>query len=174
MGNSVKEYVYKYTNFTKDIKKIISWLEPMRDGYTAFGVTPWEPDVIVSINRGGLVPGVYLSHALDIPHVPIHYQTRDADDTFAGHDKSSWSMPYKPKSLNSDMNVLLVDDINDSGKTFTDIMKHWERSNLGDVPITKRIKTCALIERYNSTFTVDFSPHPLDIDDWIVFPWEIK
>ena len=33
--------------------------------------------MIISINRGGLVPGVYLSHALKVPHYPIHYQTRD-------------------------------------------------------------------------------------------------
>ena len=28
----------------------------------------WKPDVIMGINRGGCIPGVYLSHKLGIPH----------------------------------------------------------------------------------------------------------
>jgi len=28
----------------------------------------WIPDVILSINRGGCVPGVYLSHSIKTPH----------------------------------------------------------------------------------------------------------
>ena len=28
----------------------------------------WEPDVIMGINRGGCIPGIYLSHRLNKPH----------------------------------------------------------------------------------------------------------
>ena len=28
----------------------------------------WNPDVVISVNRGGCIPGVYLSHILNIPH----------------------------------------------------------------------------------------------------------
>ena len=28
----------------------------------------WKPHIVLGINRGGCVPGIYLSHALDIPH----------------------------------------------------------------------------------------------------------
>ena len=75
MENSIKnQIIYKYSNFVKDIEKIEVWLTSHREGFTPFDAAVWEPDLIVSINRGGLVPGVYLSHALNIPHYPIHYQ----------------------------------------------------------------------------------------------------
>jgi len=171
MESSTTRYVYKYQEFLKDIKKIQKWLKPQRDGYTKFGVAPWEPDVIVSINRGGLMPGVYLSHALNIPHIPIHYQTRDGL-TSAGHHKEIWHMPGRPPNFNYDLNILLIDDMNDYGKTFSDIWKHWDEHNLGEGPLKRRVRTVSLIERKGSKFTVDYSPVMLDIKDWVVFPWE--
>ena len=171
MENLTPKFFYKHKQFVKDVKKIVDWLKPQREGYTKFGVEPWEPDLIVSVNRGGLVPGVYLSHALNIPHFPIHYQTRDGN-TVAGHKKEGWYIPGRPQKFDYDLNILLVDDINDSGKTFSDIWDHWERGNLGEVPLGNRIKTVSLIQREGSKFTVDYSPVMLDVKDWIVFPWE--
>ena len=37
----------------------------------------WNPDVVISVNRGGCVPGVYLSHILNVPHYVINVQLRD-------------------------------------------------------------------------------------------------
>ena len=34
---------------------------------------------IVGISRGGLIPGIILSHALDVPFEPLQWQTRDGD-----------------------------------------------------------------------------------------------
>jgi hypoxanthine phosphoribosyltransferase len=174
MGNSAETnlYTYKYTDFTKDIRKIAQWLKGKRDGYTKYEEDPWEPDMIVSINRGGLVAGVYLSHLLDIPHFPIHYQTRDHGDF--GHDKTTWTLPYRPPGVSHTKNILLLDDINDSGKTFTDIMTHWKSSDLGEGPMDARVKTVSLIQRKTSKFAVDFSPIVLDNNKWVVFPWENK
>ena len=28
----------------------------------------WMPEIILSVNRGGCVPGIYLSHEINIPH----------------------------------------------------------------------------------------------------------
>jgi hypoxanthine phosphoribosyltransferase len=175
MENLTTRYYYKYSQFEKDIRKIIKWLKPQRNGYTKFGEEPWEPDLIVSVNRGGLIPGVYLSHALNVPHFPIHYQTREFNyisRTVAGHKREGWYIPGKPQNFDYDIKILLVDDINDSGKTFSDIWKHWDANNLGVVPLRKRIKTVSLIERKGSKFAVDYSPVMLDVKDWVVFPWE--
>ena len=37
----------------------------------------FKPDVIVGISRGGLIPGVMISHKLNIPFKPVHASTRD-------------------------------------------------------------------------------------------------
>ena len=170
MENLKARYHYEYSEFLTHIKLIKKWLEPQTTGYTKWGEEPWDPDLIVSVNRGGLVPGVYLSHALKVPHLPIHYQTRDSGG--AHHSKDGWKVSNKPRSFDYDKKILLVDDINDSGKTFKTIMEYWEKNNLGDVPITKRIKTVSLVERKGSKFNVDYSPLKLDTKDWVVFPWE--
>ena len=57
-----KTHTYKYTDFTKDIKKIAQWLKGKRDGYNKYDEHPGEPNRISTINTGGLVEGVYLSH----------------------------------------------------------------------------------------------------------------
>ena len=168
---TTSKYYYAYDQLEDGVKSIVEWLKPQRDGYTKYGKDPWEPDIIVSINRGGLVAGVYLSHALNIPHFPIHYQTRDGR-TESGHKREGWYIPGKPQNFDYDAKILLIDDINDSGKTFTDVMDIWTNNNLGDLPLTKRIKTASLVERKGSKFSVDFSPLMLDVKDWVVFPWE--
>ena len=66
----------------------------------------FNPDVIVGISRGGLIPGVMISHKLNIPFKPVHASTRDFPH---------WEN-YLPKS--NDSKVLIVDDICDSGETF--------------------------------------------------------
>ena len=40
-------------------------------------VSKMRPDLIVGVTRGGLLPAVHLSHALDIPMITIQWQTRD-------------------------------------------------------------------------------------------------
>ena len=34
----------------------------------------WIPEIILSVNRGGCVPGVYLSHMINIPHKVVDVQ----------------------------------------------------------------------------------------------------
>jgi len=38
--------------------------------------TEWLPELILSVNRGGCVPGVYLSHAINVPHKVLDVQLR--------------------------------------------------------------------------------------------------
>ena len=49
-------------------------------------ISGFNPEVIVSINRGGCIPGVYLSHFLDKPHKMIDiksFNNSDAEIRFA-------------------------------------------------------------------------------------------
>ena len=65
-------------------------------------------------------------------------------------------------------NVLVVDDINDSGKTFEAV----------DSLITKeysvdQLTYCSIVKRYSSTFKKDtIQAVDTSIDDWFVFPWD--
>ena len=66
----------------------------------------FKPQKLILISRGGLIPGVMISHKLNIPFKPVHASTRDFPH---------WEN-YLPKS--HDSKVLIVDDICDSGETF--------------------------------------------------------
>ena len=167
-----KKYYYKYDDFRDGVKDIVRWLKPQREGYTAFDEKSWEPDLIVSINRGGLVAGVFLSHALDKPHYPISYQTRDNDLGY--HDKSVHHTNMMPPMVDRDKKILLVDDINDSGKTFSDIMDFWvQKLNIPLEELREQIRTVSLIQRTGSSWAVDYTPKVLDTKQWVVFPWEL-
>jgi hypoxanthine phosphoribosyltransferase len=98
-------------------KKIwYSWEEMRRDVSVLsreLVLDNYNPQVIVGISRGGLIPGVMLSHWFQKPFKPIKASMRD----FAEED-DAWEDYYPRKS---DERVLIVDDICDSGKTFTRI-----------------------------------------------------
>ncbi len=114
----------------------------------------WSPDVIISLNRGGCVPGVYLSHLINIPHEVIDIKKADVKQYFNSFEN------YK--------NILVIDDINDTGKTLQ-ITKSLFSSSIAI------IKYGVLVNNESSDFIVDYAAKHINkkVDDsWIVFPWE--
>lgn len=59
-------------------------------------------------------------------------------------------------------NVLIVDDISDSGKTFLDIPKVYV------------FKTVTIYNKEGTQFKPNFNCRECKKDDWIVYPWEPK
>ena len=107
-------------------------------------------ETIVGLSRGGLIPGVMLSQKLDIPFVPIIWQTRDGNVT--------WK---KMLIAHNQPTTLIIDDLIDSGRTYYDVMK-----------IAKHVKFAAL---YNKQYSIslDYWGSTLYNDNkWINFPWE--
>ena len=114
----------------------------------------WIPDVIISLNRGGCVPGVYLSHLINVPHEVIDIKKTDNSQYLNAIEK------YK--------NILIIDDINDTGRTLQ-LVKNLFSDR------TAIIKYAVLVDNKSSNFVVDFAAKNIDkkVDNsWIVFPWE--
>ena len=101
--------------------------------------TEWFPDLIISINRGGCVPGVYLSHAINVPHKVIDVQLRD--------EKNKPNLAILENSLISYSNILIIDDINDTGATFKLIDHAIDKKEIN-------IYYASLIENNSSAFKV--------------------
>ena len=78
----------------------------------------FDPSVVVGISRGGLTPGVMMSHWFKIPFKPVKAALRDFPE---------WE-DYLPKK--SDRRILIVDDICDSGETF-EKMRDYLLENAG-------------------------------------------
>ena len=120
----------------------------------------WSPEIILSINRGGCVPGVYLSHLIEVPHKVIDVQLRDS--------ANKPNLFKLENSINSYSNILIIDDINDTGATFNLIKNITGIENLN-------ICYASLVENKTSSFKSDFKGKIIDKSlnpVWIVFPWE--
>jgi hypoxanthine phosphoribosyltransferase len=109
----------------------------------------FKPDLIVGLARGGLAPGVYLSHMLDVPFKALN----------------KYELFYN--SIESP-NVLVIDDINDTGATLKDFSNRY--TDLFDM-----VRYAVIVNNESSSFDADYygmSYNKLDEPDWWVFPWE--
>jgi len=121
--------------------------------------TPWMPTVILGINRGGCIPGVYLSHRLKVPHEPLDVRLRD--------HKNIPDIDRLRTNYNKGERILVLDDINDTGSTFNYITKYFGKPN--------NVKSGAVINNKSSLSEIDYFGYEIDKnkdDQWIVFPWE--
>ena len=120
----------------------------------------WMPDVIMGINRGGCIPGIYLSHKIEIPHKVIDIQLRDSS--------VSPNFSVLNDCLTKYQKLLIVDDINDSGNTLKLIKDH----SLKNEP---EIRFAALINNIKSKIKIDYQGQLIDKSKnpvWYIFPWE--
>ena len=143
-------------------KKIwYKWDEMRRDVNTlcrTISLDKFDPQVIVGISRGGLTPGVMMSHWMQKPFKPIKTSLRDFPE---------WE-DYLPKK--TDERVLIVDDICDSGETFQKISDFIKERGM-------KVEVRFASLWWNNE--VDFEPHyyvqecAKDSEGiWIHFPWE--
>jgi hypoxanthine phosphoribosyltransferase len=158
----------------------------------------WQPDYIVGITRGGLIPATMLSHYLDIPMHTLNISFRDND---SGPESNLWMaedaygyVPYEgtepPLERDSNRittnpenrkNILIVDDINDSGRTLQWIQDDWQSGCLPndsawDQVWNNNVRFAVMVNNTASEFK-DIDYHGTEINKletpaWIVFPWE--
>jgi len=72
-------------------------------------LSDWRPDYIVGLTRGGAIPAVMLSHYFGIPCETLKVSLRDGG--------SCESNLWMAEDAYEGKNILVVDDINDSGAT---------------------------------------------------------
>lgn len=151
----------------------------------------WQPDYVVGLTRGGLVPAAMLSHYLDVPMETLKVSLRDSNN---GPESNLWmaeeAFGYVPKeeqiladfdySLHA-KNILIVDDINDTGATLNWIREDWQSSCLPDHDrwnnvFGNNVRFAVLINNEASDFKdidyVGLNINKLEEPIWCVFPWE--
>ncbi|MEC4748182.1 phosphoribosyltransferase [Methylomicrobium sp. Wu6] len=122
-------------------------------------------DMIVAIARGGYIPGRLLSDMLGIADLTAfkieHYQ---------GAAKQQAAFVKCP--LNADINgrnVLLVDDVCDSGDTFVVAVEHLRESG-----VAASIHTAVMQLKTVSDFVPDYYAEILNEWRWIIYPWAVN
>ena len=114
-------------------------------------------DYIVALGRGGLIPGAMLSYKLGIKNLQnLGINTRQEDGKYLE------TLVYQRPTISG--NVLVVDDINDSGKTFEAVDSLISKEYSVD-----QLTYCSIVKRYSSTFKKDtIQAVDTSIDDWFV------
>ena len=154
----------------------------------------WRPDYIVGITKGGNVPATILCNMLGIRGEALKVSLRDDDEQ--GPESNLWmaedAFGYVPQEeqatlkcrwdIHKRKNILIVDDINDTGATFNWIKQDWMSScfphedNAWDAVWANNVRFAALTENLSSTFGgVRYSAHEVnkaEEDIWLVYPWE--
>ena len=143
------------------------WNEMRREGNTLCReilLDGFNPEVIVGLSRGGLTPGVMMSHWMQKPFKPVKASLRDFPE---------WE-DYLPKK--TDERVLIVDDICDSGETFDRIKSYIKGPRINqplELPVEVRFATLW----WNNECNVEPHYYVNEIakdstGTWIHFPWE--
>ena len=135
----------------------------------------WAPDYVVGLTRGGLTPANLISQYLDVPMETLKVSLRD------NHAEPESNLWMAEDALNG-KNILIVDDINDSGATLNWIKEDWQESALPEADRWFKIwgdtvRVAVLVDNEASASELNVSYSAVDLnkaeeDCWIVFPWE--
>lgn len=124
----------------------------------------WTPDFLIGIGRGGLVPAVYLSHALGLPTLSVDHSTQV-------HDFAGAALERLAARTRQGERLLVVDDINDSGATIGKLRALFAEADAAG----EHIRFATLLDNICSSSRVDYRARTIDraeTKDWFVFPWE--
>ena len=129
----------------------------------------FKPDYIVGLTRGGLIPATILSHKSGLPLYTLNISLRD-------HHRKERRLWMIEDALHS-KNILIVDDINDTGKTINTIKATWEEAFPGDWHKIwhNTVRFAVLDNNLGSAAKTDYCYVNIDKrinDTWIVYPWE--
>ena len=97
------------------------------------------PKFVTGIPRGGLIPAILISHKFNIPYIGL-----EAAKVLPGNMKKQ---------------ILVIDDIADSGNTLAQIHRH-------------NFITATLAARYSTDYLPTIIGTSINNDNWLVFPWE--
>jgi len=119
-------------------------------------------DIVIAVARGGMLPGRLICDFLNIKRLSSlqirHYES--------GGEQMERAEILDPVRVELEgKRVLLIDDVNDTGKTLRAAVDHL-RSKLPSI-----LKTAVLHEKKNELFEADFTGEKLKKWKWLVYQW---
>ena len=124
----------------------------------------WKPDFLIGIGRGGLVPAAYLSHRTGIQMLSVDHSSGEVGFADELLDKLA-------AKIRDGRNMLIVDDINDSGGTIQYLRAAIEAKGADSAGL----RVAVLVHNVRSKAKAEYHGSAIDRDEdkrWYVFPWE--
>ena len=124
----------------------------------------FKPDVIVAIARGGYVPARILCDFLDVKtlaSIRVEHYLPGANMQKVARLTDPLVIDIKGK------NVLLVDDVNDTGDTLEVAVSHLKGF------LAKDVRVAVLDHKITSYFHPQYFAHSLIKWRWLLYPWAV-
>ncbi|WP_138008023.1 phosphoribosyltransferase [Halalkalirubrum salinum] len=134
-----------------------------RDVSTQVKAAEFEPDVIVALARGGWFAGRCICDFLglnDLTSLKMEHYVGTAEKS--GEPQIRYPMP---EGSVEGKDVLIIDDIADTGGSIKRAQEYVEKRNAGEI----RTATLQLLQ--TSEFEPDFVGEQLEEWTWVVYPW---
>lgn len=124
----------------------------------------FRPQVVIAIARGGFVPARYLCDFLSISAMASikvqHY------DPGARTQHRAW-VRYPLGGSIEGLDVLVVDDVNDSGDTLEAALEHLQGFG------ARSLRTAVLHEKLTTRIRADYRAFEVRDWHWIIYPWAV-
>lgn len=148
--------------------RIVSWtdIENWCDSIRHKVMEDYDPDTIIGIARGGLVPARILSDRMWIKDL-LSVKTEHWGITATKNGEATLK-----SSLNSGLDgkkVLLIDDITDTGESLRIATEHVKSLN------PESLKTATMLHITRSGFVPDYYAEKVEEKawTWFIFPWNV-
>ncbi|RXW32778.1 phosphoribosyltransferase [Propioniciclava flava] len=147
-----------------EVREILTWErfgEATRELAQQIVDSGYEPDVMLSITRGGLLPAGAIAYALDQKNIHIINV-----EFYTGVDErlpAPVFLPPLPATNYLDgRSVLIIDDVADTGETLRSVRNFCDEH-------ASESRTAVLYEKPRSLIACDYVWKRTD--EWIAFPW---
>ena len=146
---------------TIDNKTYYTWSDYAKD----MRATDWiKCDHVIGIYRGSVGMATHVSNLRDVPMSIVGFQHR-SNNPYWIHNATS-ELPIG--DYKEGQNILIVDDIYDTGHTMNKVIDFVKRQRTKPSPMPNVVGYC-LFGHENSENTIYTHEHD---GSWIVFPWE--
>ncbi|MCQ8893628.1 MAG: phosphoribosyltransferase [Methanolinea sp.] len=146
--------------------ELVSWREAVRLSRALAEMVRGRllPDLVVAIGRGGFVPARILCDSLMITTLT---SIRVEHWGQAAQCQEKALVRYPLSTDIRDLDVLVVDDVTDTGETLETACQYLESLS------PRHIRTGVLHHKTCSKFTPDYYPLTVSEWRWIVYPWAL-
>lgn len=158
------KFLYTQKMMSEDLKSI----------YNAISHENFVPDYIVGMARGGLVPATCLSHTMQIPMMTLEWS------------KSRQRVNQNLCELisNQKANIMIVDDIVDTGDLLKELFQDWERwcdfdesfidcSAIRVASLVNYKVNDVLYENLSGSIMCNYYGRSMSERPWVDFWWEV-
>lgn len=148
-------------------REVMTWDDlgvAARDLAEAAVASGYQPDIVLAIARGGLLPGGAVAYALGVKNscaMNVEFYT-DVDQRL----EVPLILPPAPELIDlNDSKMLVVDDVADTGRTL-EVVQAFCDGKVGEV------RTAVLYEKPQSIIKCDYVWRRTE--SWIDFPWSAE